>query len=185
MSNLAGSVRELLAGDALDRAEETVATLMALPLPAASASSDTANDHHVDRLLDAASNLREVARVCVEFLMATEPGAPSLLRLLARLLRLDPRTAATTADIVCSHVFDSDAADAVRRERPLFATVAGVIAACAERDALAGMWLEVGQIEAEQGGQNSVVTFLVACRFVRGALRTRGMAGHLAENARS
>jgi hypothetical protein len=177
VSNLAGSVRELLAGDALDRAEETVARLMASPLPAASASSDTANDHHVDGLLDAASNLREAARVCVEFLMATESGVPSLLRLLGRLLRLDPRTAATTADTVCAHVFDSDAADAVRGERPLFATVAGVIAASVERDVLALHWLEVGQIEAEQGGlENSVVTFLVACRFVRGALRACGGA---------
>jgi hypothetical protein len=175
VSNLAGSVRELLAGDALDRAEETVAKLIASPLPAASAFSDTANDHHVDGLLDAASNLREAARVSVEFLMATESGVPSLLRLLARLVRLDPGIAATTADTVCSHVFDSEVAGPARRARPLFASVAGVIAACVERDALAGMWLEVGQIEAEQAGtENSVVTFLVACRFVRGALRARG-----------
>ena len=175
MSNLAVSVRELLAGDALDRAEETVASLMASSLPTANAFSDSASDCHVDDLLDAASNLREAARTGVEFLMATESGVPSLLRLLARLLRIDPRTAATMADTVCSYVFDSEVTGPARSARPLFATVAGVIAAYVERDVLARHWLEVGQIEAEQGGiESSVVTFLVACRFVRGALRARG-----------
>lgn len=176
MIDLAPAARELLVGERLAEAEEIIGSLTG-PLPLALGEArDPASDRNLDELLDAAWTPEEIAHLGVLFITTSSDfSVPASLLLLQRLLPRDVRVAAKTADILCSHAFDPQVCAAARRDGPLLAYVSGLIIALVERDVLASMWLEVGQIEAEQGGnENSVVIFLRACRFVRGALDARG-----------
>jgi hypothetical protein len=186
MADIAGSVRELLDGERLERAEENVASLME-PIAAVAAPAPLleARRHLDERLNDACPNA-ERAKNSIDFLTRvtafgelndpTTPGSELLwLRLLERLLPLDVTLAASAASAWNRRLFDlsfgSDASASVLH-RPLAAFILGTIEAHLGHDVRAERWLEEGQVGAEiEETENGVVTFLRACRIVREGLR--------------
>jgi hypothetical protein len=185
MADLAGSVRELLMGDALERAEEIIASLMGSGLPPAPAFSGTVSGRYLDDLLSRAPNPTEAARVGIEFLTrATSFGGVNdptqegsevpWLRLVEHVLPLDLEHAAVVAREWSRCLFELGfGSDQDVLNRPLVQNILGVIEALLGRDVRAEYHLEAAQVESEVESESGTVTFLRAVRIVRGALRAR------------